>query len=168
MIWLVCSLAYLAVHGLLYFLVLRRTRSFTSERGVFLLHVASMGLFTLVTLVCWLVWPVGGITAAFAIGTIMLHGIYSLSFLEVWSLTEGGYSLQIMRAIGESEAAGQPIDVAALEQIGRGKQGSRTGSLEALGWIVRANGLLHLTPRGRMVSAFLYGLRSAVSPKQGA
>ena len=51
----------------------------------------------------------------------MLHSVYSLSFLEVWSLTEGGYPLQIMRAIGSSQAPGHSISHTELEQIGRGK-----------------------------------------------
>jgi hypothetical protein len=163
MIWLLASIAYVALHALLYFGILRTIPTFTSERGVFLYHVISMAAFTVVTLGCLVLLPVGGITFAFAVGTIMLHGVYSLSFLELWSLTEGGYSLQIMRAIGDSEAAGHPIDLSELEQIGRGKQGSRTGSLEAFGWITRADGTLSLTPRGRIVSGLLYGLRSLVS-----
>lgn len=167
MIWLLSSIGYLALHGLLYFVVLRTLPAFTSERGVFLYHFCSGVLFTLAAGICWLWAPATEITTALAVGTVMLHGVYSLSFLEVWSLTEGGYSLQIMRAIGESDAAGQPLSVSQLEEVGRGKQSSRTASLEAFGWITRAGGPFRLTPRGRLVATVLYGLRSAVSTRQG-
>ena len=167
MIWMPGAIGYLLVHGLLFFAVLRTVPAFTSERGVFLYHFVSGVLFTVAALGCLVAGPAFGITPAFAVGTIMLHGVYSLSFLEVWSLTEGGYSLQIMRSIGASQDHGQPISHTELEQIGRGKQSSRTGSLEAFGWITRTEGTLRLTPRGRIVAALLYGLHSLVSVKQG-
>ena len=167
MIWLLGSVGYLVLHALAYFVVLRALPAFTSERGAFLYHFCSGVLFTLAAAVCWLWVPASQITTALAVGTVMLHGVYSLSFLEVWSLTEGGYSLQIMRAIGDSEAAGQPLSVSELEQVGRGKQSSRTASLEKFGWISRAEGSFRLTPRGRLVATVLYGLRALVSTRPG-
>lgn len=167
MIWFIGSVGYLVAHALLYFGVLRTRPLFTSERGVFLYHFISGLVFTLAAGTCLLIAPALEITPALAVGTVMLHGVYSLSFLEVWSLTEGGYSLQIMRAIGASQATGQRISHAELEQIGRGKQSSRTGSLEAFGWITRSNGTLRLTPRGRVIATLLYGLHSLVSVRQG-
>ncbi|MGE3273161.1 MAG: hypothetical protein AB7P40_30800 [Chloroflexota bacterium] len=167
MVWLIGSIGYLLAHALLFFAVLRTLAAFSSERGVFLYHFVSGVLFTLAAGVSLLIAPSSWVTPAFAIGTVMLHGVYSLSFLEVWSLTEGGYSLQIMRAIGASQASGQRISHTELERIGRGKQSSRTGSLEAFGWITRAHGTLRLTPRGRIVATLLYGLHSLVSVRQG-
>ena len=167
MIWFVGSVGYLVLHALLYFTILRTLPAFTSERGAFLYHFCSGVLFTITAAICGLWVPATQITTALAVGTVMLHGVYSLSFLEVWSLTEGGYSLQIMRAIADSEKAGQPLSVSQLEQVGRGKQSSRTGSLEKFGWLSRADGPFRLTPRGRLVATVLYGLRSLVSTRPG-
>jgi hypothetical protein len=166
MAWLMISLAYLAGHALLYLTLLRRTRTCTSEQGIFLYHLISALGFSTMALAMLALQP--SITSpAFAVGSIMVHGIYSLSFLEAWSLTQGSYSFQILRAIGTSERSGSSIDVSDLERIGQGKQQSRSSALERLGWVVRSERGLELTARGQAVAGVVEGVRRLVSTTPG-
>jgi hypothetical protein len=161
--WLAAAVAYLLVHAGLYFVVLRRIPACVTERGVFLYHLVSAVCFSGAALVLWLLVPSSGASFAFAVGVIMMHGIYSLSFLEVWSLSEGGYSLQIMRAVVDSDRSGQPLDLTALEAIGSGKEAGRTESLARLGLIHQVDGQVWLTRRGQVAATLLAGLYSLVS-----
>lgn len=162
------AVAYLLVHAGLYFAVLRRIPACVTERGVFLYHLLSAVCFSVAALALWLLVPSSGASFAFAVGVIMLHGIYSLSFLEVWSLTEGSYSLQIMRAVVDSDATGQPLNMAALEAIGSGKETGRTESLARLGLLSRKDGQVTLTRRGQIASALLSGLYALVAVRTSA
>ena len=103
---LAAALGYILLHAGLYFAVLRRIPACVTERGVFLYHFASAVCFSVAALTLWLFVPASGASFPFVVGVVMLHGIYSLSFLEIWSLTEGSYSLQIMRAVVDSHATG--------------------------------------------------------------
>ena len=69
-----------------------------SERAIFLYHfisaIAVTGAFGL-----W-AFAVGGSEAwTLFVCAVMLHGIYSLSFLELWALADDSYSLAIMEVI---------------------------------------------------------------------
>jgi hypothetical protein len=77
------GLGYLALHVLLYLLVLRDRRPFQSERGIFLYHFLSATVFTVVALTA-AVSPFSDAALAVAIGLIAMHCIYSLSFLDGW------------------------------------------------------------------------------------
>jgi hypothetical protein len=160
MTWLVASILYLALHGGLYFAVLRRTAWCTRERGVFLYHALSALGFTVAAGAAWLWLPALEVDFALAVGTVLLHGIYSTSFLESWSLAQGGYSLQILRSVAAAEAAGRPVDLVGLEQIGAGKQAVRLSGLAGLGLIARRGGAIGLTRRGRTVAGLLGALHA--------
>ncbi len=92
------GLSYLALHFLLYVLVLRGRPLVQSERGIFLYHFGSAAVFTLVAF-CLAVSYFSDAAIAIAIGLSALHGIYSLSFLELWTLAEGSYSMSILTGI---------------------------------------------------------------------
>src|SRR5271170_8479003 len=92
--------AYLACHLVAYALVLRWIPFFRTEFGIFALHVASfLGLLAAVAL-----RPTNGpgLAAPRIVLGMSLHGIYSLSFLELWSLTQGSYSLAILERVAGS------------------------------------------------------------------
>ena len=165
---LAAAFVYILLHAGLYFAVLRRIPACVTERGVFLYHVASAVCFSVAALTLWLFVPASGASFAFVVGVIMLHGIYSLSFLEIWSLTEGSYSLQIMRAVVDSHATGQPLNLAPLEAIGSGKEAGRTESLARLGLLHQSGGQVTLTRRGQIASALLSGLYALVSVRTSA
>src|SRR5207248_3861685 len=111
MTWFIILLAYVAAHFGLYALVLRRLPRFIEERVIFAYHAVSAVVLTVLAPGLWLV---GVIDFATLVGLVSLHGLYSMSFLELWSLSQGGYSLQILDLIERSEAAGAPVAFAAL------------------------------------------------------
>ena len=69
------------------------------------------------------------------VAVVMLHGIYSLSFLELWALADDSYSVAIMEIVGQSGTAGGAALIRGLEAIGMSKQTSRLDALQAIGLI---------------------------------
>jgi hypothetical protein len=143
------GLLYLAVHAGLYFGVLRDWRALASERSIFLYHAtsaiavtAAFGLWALV---------IGGSEAwTWFTCVVMLHGIYSLSFLELWALADDSYSLAILEIIDRGGTAAGPALMQRLETIGAGKQSSRLGALQAIGLVREiGDGSFTLTSTGR-------------------
>ena len=143
---------YLAAHLVLYFVVLRHLPAFRSERTIFLYHALSALAVSLVVVVSLFV-PGSGVDLVWVVGIIALHGVYSTTFLEIWSLAEGGYSLQIVEQIERANRLGQEPDVKALEAIGIAKQGNRLAGLVSIGLVSDDGGRLSLTPRGRLIAS---------------
>ena len=145
---------YLGLHLVAYVLVLRNVPAFTSERVIFLYHVVSA---ILVSTVAILLGWVGGSSDAWASAAaiIALHGVYSVSFLEVWSLAEGSSSLLILTYLRRLEQHQAPFDRAILWKVGAAKQGNRIDGLVRLGLVRRDGDLLALTGPGRAVGAAL-------------
>ena len=142
----------MAAHLLLYFAVLRHRPAFRGERTIFLYHAISAIGVTLVVLASLFV-PGSGADLEWAVAIIALHGIYSISFLEVWSLADGGYSLQILEHLQSADRRGEPPDVEVLRGIGIAKQGNRLGGLIDAGLVRQDAEHVSLTPRGRMVAS---------------
>lgn len=143
--------AWLVIHLLAYFIVLRNLRWFRRESSVFAYHAVSALAITLGS-VCLVLF---GAPASLAVATAALHGIYSMSFLECWSLAEGGYSLSILRATDAATRSGLTIDLAALHRIGASKRDNRIQNLIGLGLGRRDGDRLVLTTLGRIVAAAL-------------
>src|SRR5262245_20823262 len=145
---LIC-LVYIAAHAGLYFAVLRDWPKLGSERGIFLYHFAS----AILVAGGFGVWAIahGGFDAwAWFVCVVMLHGIYSLSFLELWALADVSYSLAIMEIIDRGGAAAGPALTLRLEAIGMYKQSSRLDALRAIGLVREVgDGSFTLTPLGR-------------------
>jgi hypothetical protein len=140
---------YLAAHLLLYLLVLRHTAAFARERVVFGYHAASF--IALVGVVA-----VFRFTLPAAVAALGLHGIYSLSFLELWALADASYSLAILsriQALRGADRAAEPPSV--LVELGGEKRSQRATDLQRLGLVRRHESGLTLTPRGRVVAAAL-------------
>lgn len=119
---------------------------FRTECGIFLLHVGSFVICVGIAAVLGyrLGTPLAGLVLA-----VGLHGLYSLSFLEAWSLTDGSYSFQLLNLIGQS---GRPVaagDLAGAQAIGTQKQQDRADTLRRLG-LVGAND--RLTFAGRLAA----------------
>ena len=162
--WFGWSAAYLAGHLALYVLVLRHARPFSREASIFLYHLASAVGMTLVLLLALLLAPSNsGLGLATVSGIVALHGIYSMSFLELWSLSEGGYSLAIMAHVERYRARGLPVRVDGLHQIGRAKQANRLGGIARLGLVRRERDQILLTPVGRVVAVVLAAIAWAAN-----
>jgi hypothetical protein len=144
--------AYLAAHLLLYVAVLRQRPAFRREKVIFAYHALSAVGVTLAVLVEPLVLGTP-YDLQWIVAIVGLHGIYSTSFLELWSLAEGGYSLQILEELDRAERRGQPADVEALRAIGVAKQGNRLAGLASIGLVRQDGRRLELTGSGRLVGS---------------
>ena len=143
------TLGYLGIHLAAFrVLFLPRWQIVRTERGILLYHVASFLLAN------------GGVAVAIAlrrglgiewlIFTFAAHGIYSLSFLELWSLTQGSYSLSVLAEIDRLGTAASETRLEALADIGRGKSRARTSDLARLGLRHSDGGTL--TPAGKILA----------------
>jgi hypothetical protein len=148
------GLAYLASHFLLYVFVLRGRPLVQSERGIFLYHFGSAAVLTLVAL-CFAVTYFSDAAIAIAIGLSALHGIYSLSFLELWTLAEGSYSMSILTGIASRGTLSRNALIAAFARIGDAKKSDRLAVLSNLSLSSRDGNHWRLSRRGRLLASLL-------------
>ena len=108
--------AYLAAHFATYVVALRHWAALRSEKGIFLYHFGS-AVFVGLAGVTFAVLEPDRFGLSGLVLVLSLHGIYSLSFLELWSLAQGGYSLSIIASVAQAEASGKEPDFLALAAI---------------------------------------------------
>ena len=146
---LLIALIYLGLHVGVYFVVLRERPWFGSEKGIFAYHfVSAIGFSAAFT--AWALATRRPDNLAWLVSAVMLHGIYSLSFLELWALADRSYSLTILLALDRRGTTSEGALAEALETIARYKQASRLDSLEGLRLVRPAhNGAIELTWFGR-------------------
>jgi hypothetical protein len=156
---------YLLVHAIAFVLVLRHLATFSSEKAMFLYHAAPATLLSLSLFSWWLVNP-DTVAFALAVSIIAAQGIYSMSFLELWSLAEGGYSLSILDRIDRTLTTGESLNQVELERIGEVKKTNRLRSLRDLALVRDDQGGLRLTPVGRCIAAFLAAAAWPANPKR--
>jgi hypothetical protein len=150
---LLIGLMFLAAHAGLYFAVVRDRPALATEKGIFLYHFASASLVA-AGFGIWAVAHGGSDAWAWFVCVVMLHGIYSLSFLELWALADDSYSLAIMEIIDRSGTAAGPALMHRLEAIAMGKQASRLDALQAIGLVREvSDGSFALTRAGRAAAA---------------
>jgi hypothetical protein len=127
---------YLACHILAYIVVFRKMAPFRTEKGIFSLHAVSYLIFA--AALALMVYRDGqrrDLAAPYLALGLSLHGIYSLSFLELWSLTQGSYSLTILSLIASNPGRATLDTILPLCAIGSEKEKARTSILESLGLI---------------------------------
>ena len=152
--FLLLTLAYLTVHVLVYFLLLREYKVMRHERGIFRYHFFSAVVIGLVALAAIAEDP-NEVSFATAAGMMALHGLYSISFLEFWSLAQGSYSLSILQWAATGNQSRRTQSLNDLAANGDGKRVNRLGSLNSLGLVCEGSGLLSLTIFGRILTKFL-------------
>jgi hypothetical protein len=146
---LVIASLYLGLHAGLYFLVLRERPLFGTQNGIFAYHFVSAIGFS-AAFAAWALATGGPDRLAWLTAAVMLHGIYSLSFLELWALADDSYSLAILLGLHRSATLSDEALRGALEAIARHKQASRLHSLERLCLVRPArDGRIGLTGLGR-------------------
>lgn len=163
--WLSWAVAYLAVHFFLYSIVLRRLPIFSQERLIFLYHVVPAGCVACLVLAA-LAGGRTGPAVASGVAVLGLQGIYSLSFLELWSLAEGGYSLSVLRHVDAAQRDGRCLEPSRLREIGAAKKESRIRSLERLGLVRRQRDRLALTGLGRAAAGALAAITWVAHPRE--
>jgi hypothetical protein len=163
---LICaSTLYFSLHLGLYVTVFRKLSAFRLERRILFYHSISAIVFSTLVLIFGIVC--GGLsTLATAVGVIFVHGIYSLSFLELWSLAQGSYSITILIRVLQSGTVPRSQVQMELADIGQHKKEDRLSALAGFRLLHREGRALRLTPRGRLVS---HGLKCFVwltNPKE--
>jgi len=131
---LIITMGYLLVHFAMCLVLARSFTVLRTERGIFLFHAVSFVLTTLgATCAIWIFAVFPWSFLALVIG---LHGIYSLSFLELWSLTQGSYSLSLVARVGAEEDGATLPQLLVLSSLGETKQATRESHLVKLGLLV--------------------------------
>jgi hypothetical protein len=148
------ALVYVCAHLALYSAHLRTSRSFLKERNIFAFHAASFALLGVI-LLGWLLFDPKADAFAGVIAGLSLHAIYSLSFLELWALWDGGISIRILLAARQSAAPTVATILASHAQLSETKKHQRVRSLVGLDLIRENDGRYLLTRRGKMVAAIL-------------
>jgi len=137
MIAVLVGTAYFVLHLTLCGVAARLSPAFRSERGIFLLHVVSYMLAVMATgIAAWMLDR--GHLVQWVVLAAGLHGIYSLSFLEVWSLTQGSYSLSLLVRVAELGPEATHPRLQALQSVGMNKQAHRQDDLIRMG-LLRMN-----------------------------
>jgi hypothetical protein len=162
---IVAILIYLASHFALFVLVLRHLPPFQREKTIFLYHAMPAAGVALLAVSAWIVMPDAEMLAR-AILIVCLQGIYSLSFLEVWSLAQIGYSLAILAAFDDAGPTGNRPDLSGLERTGARKKAERIEGLCRLGLVSQSGPEMRLTAWGRCVTAALAGLAALINLKR--
>jgi hypothetical protein len=157
---------YLSAHLLLYITLLRHLPAFRLEKTIFAYHAISAALVTLVAAVGPLIFG-ASLDFEWLVAVVALHGIYSTSFLELWSLAEGGYSLQILERLDRAERQGAPANVEDLRAIGAAKQANRLAGLASIGLVHQEGGRVDLTAAGRIVASLFALLAWLTHVKDG-
>jgi hypothetical protein len=148
------GLSYLTLHFLLYIFVLRNRSVFQSERGIFLYHFVSAVLFATVALTAGVV-AFNDDTMALSIGLTAAHGIYSISFLELWSLAQGSYSISILTEIASQDSPQRNSLIDAFARIGDAKKGDRLSILMKSTLARLDGGYWRLSGLGRLLGNLL-------------
>jgi hypothetical protein len=146
----VAAVTHVAMHLIVYKVLLAlRVTFIRTERGIFLYHLLSFLLMA--AILPWLSEDMA-LSLMLAVG---LHGLYSLSFLEVWSLTQGSYSLSLIEIIHRSPAA-RPETITASITIGAEKTQGRTEDLAKMGLVRHEGTTVKLTAIGK-IAALIFG-----------
>jgi hypothetical protein len=156
MSWLL-AVGYLLAHFAVYALFLRHANLFLHERPIFLYHFLSILTLACLLLTGLTLWP-AGISLPAAVAVLSLHGIYSLSFLELWSLAEGGYSLSILRRVNATHDCSFDPSVRQLASIGASKKEARIQSLAKLRLLRQRGEAFELTGPGRAAATALQAI----------
>lgn len=160
----IATAAYLTANFVLYAAVLRQRSTFRTERGIFLYHVASFVLLVLIGAAALAAAP-STENLATLLGSAAAHGIYSLSFLEAWALSDDGYSLQILVELVRRKRATTSDLEQRFADLSAQKKARRINALLKLGLIARTGELFRPTSKGavaaRALSALLGFTRSA-------
>jgi DNA-binding HxlR family transcriptional regulator len=139
---------------------------FRSEKGILKLHVVSfIALNTF--LILQLIIESSDVNLALLMVGFAGHAILSLSYLEIWSLLQGGYSVQIMSALRDSARTEDELKT-IFAKIGDEKRTARLNSLHKLGLIKHTGESVLLTPKGRLIQKALTGLLNMLSIKENA
>lgn len=151
--WILVA-SYIIVHFLLYACILRHRPFFWRERGILLFYLVPAAI--LVTLVFGaFLWQPSFDRFATSVGAFAVCGIYTLSFMEFWLLSDGGYSLRILCELARmSTATPKELELHFIDLSARKKLG-RLESLIGLGLAERDDDRYQLSRKGSALASVM-------------
>lgn len=155
-IFIAITLATIGVNFLLFVTVFRYRTSYKSESAILNLHIRSVGLLFFIGLLLFSINPGGEYVIAVFTG-LMIHGIYSLTFLEFWALSQGSFSLEALKKISHGQFNAEIVQ--QLINQGDEKLQSRIAGLEKSGWLRLTHSEYHLTRKGYALAFFLKSIQ---------
>lgn len=142
---------YVPAHLAAYVAFVRGSSWGKTERGIFLYHFCSFLTFAATTMA---LCAFHGFDIGIWISVLAFHGIYSLTFLELWSLTQGSYSLQLLEAAAKNGDLPHLRKLSELRELGDSKIEQRLASLSALHLIRGQAKNIKLTLLGSILASF--------------
>lgn len=165
MIILLLVCVYLMIH-LAIIRIFQRGNSGRAERSILLLHVASFFvLLTLLSTTLILRFPSATLSGATA--ALFLHAVYSLSYLELWALSEGSLSLRILADVAMTAPRPRAEVIAAHVLLVDSKKTQRMTTLIALGIVRKDESAYCLTSAGQLLSGLLGALGASAGFHKG-
>ncbi|MGO8867115.1 MAG: hypothetical protein ACLQME_11495 [Alphaproteobacteria bacterium] len=152
------AVAYLVLHLALYLALLRHLAGFRREATIFAYHAISSCLYSAAVLLPGVLAGSYRLLVA-GLGLVMLHGLYSITFLELWSLSQISYSIAILAEVRRRGSATPDTLVDEFARTGEAKKTERLRSLSALGLLCLDDGRYRLTGRGELVGGAIRMLR---------
>jgi len=140
---------------MLYLFFFRKSTKFYGERKIFLYHLYSACIFSPLVLILASMW-LGGDFLTISFGLIAAHGIYSISFLELWSLAQGSYSITIMAGLHSQHISTRDRLINNFSLIGDEKRSSRIESLCMMRLVNNEAQICRLTNLGRALAILVY------------
>ncbi len=150
---LLTSAAWIALHFILFVALVRHLRVVRSEKGILLYHILSCACVGL-GVVAWGVVTGSEAMLSALLAAAGLHGMYSMSFLAMWSSAEGGFSLRMMKALEHGPRTRQDV-MAEFVSLGDSKRSTRLAVLERAGWIRQQDGLYRPTGAGLLLASVM-------------
>jgi hypothetical protein len=149
--FMLIAVLYILAHLAVYVALVRGSSWGKKERGIFLYHFCSFLIFEATTVA---LCAFSGFDLGFWISILAFHGIYSLTFLELWSLTQGSYSLQILEAAAKIGDLSHLRKLSELRELGNSKIQQRLAALSALRLIRGQAKNIKLTLLGSILASF--------------
>lgn len=141
------TVLYIAAHLVFYALWARRRSLFKAEKPIFYYHLVSV-IFLLLVVTALIGGRASTRNLAAGVAALSVHGIYTISFLELWSLAQGGFSLSILQIAAAGGDPGRKDVVRELQAIGDGKRSDRLRALQQMGLVAQQPAGLVLTRAG--------------------
>ncbi len=150
----IAAVTYIALHLAAYLAFFRHLARFTQERTIFGYHAISSCIFSAAVSAPGLLAANSRLLIA-GFGLVMLHGIYSILFLELWSLSQISYSIAILAEVKRHGTVSAELLVRDLAAMGEAKKAGRLESLGALKLLRFDGERYRLTGRGRLAAAVI-------------
>lgn len=149
-IYLETGIIGLCVHILLYFYLLRK--KIRTEVKILGYHIL-LSLFLAIITILFIKSHYASFSAIVLM--VSIYGIYSLSFLELWTLSQISYSREILVKAKNGIIDENNDYFVELQNLGDQKRIARLNSLKSKRIISIKNNTWHLTKLGRIIANFL-------------